>query len=196
MPASQEGGTSPTSLPSQSRDRFPSQVFSDAKKNRLPARSPSKPRTARPRQTSSATTRPPPARYGDWACWTPRWRRRTSSRPSGSRTRRSTRQTMRGRGGRELLCIPNQTNLKCRPQRIRSDANARIFNHFLFRLISCTVCAIIAGIQRYHRLSCHHKQSWRPCAPYGKTCSRKVYRCTCTRNAIHPHITRLQFSNL
>merc|ERR1712063_232292 len=57
---------------------------------------------------------PSPARYGDWACWTPRWRRRTSSRPSGSRTRRSTRQTMRGRGGRELLCIPNQTNLKCR----------------------------------------------------------------------------------
>ena len=32
MPAPQEGGTSPTSLPSQSRDRFPSQVFSDAKK--------------------------------------------------------------------------------------------------------------------------------------------------------------------
>ena len=80
--------------------------------------------------------------------------------------------------------------LKCRPQRNQSDANARIFNYFLFGSY-LVQCAIVAGIQRYLRVSCHHKQSWRPCAPYGKTCSRKVYRCDCTRarTVVYPHIT-------
>jgi hypothetical protein len=64
-------------------------------------------------------------------------------------------------GGRELLCIPiKRTEVPTAED--QSDANARIFNYFLLAHILYSVCAIIAGIQRYRRVSCHHKQSWRP----------------------------------